>query len=394
MKQLILYDFLRHIKRNLVTAFVMALICLLTASLYSLLSYEYGRYRPFAKLDTNNGFWLGDVKQVVSPYASQDEALEKLSKYEWFDRLYQGYISSVTLDYRSYLAYVYEEWVWENWQGRLQSGSWFDAYEEGSEVIPVILCGSSVGHQPGDIVTAQLADGECKLLIQGILQNGTEVIYKDNYSWAEEDYDHMYMVPDEDQKFLIMQKEAADDHGIHTMAAGEWGFVGYDRTLTEEETTKLNQELTVMVRGGGTPHKVFLSVSGSLLLDKLFVYIPIMAVGLVLTLVALFAIAFVNVEKGARYYSIYYLVGARKRSCFLVACGNILGSVAVSAVFYALGRRLLIWYTRKENILYSTMPGANVLAAALYLLFALFLAVCMYFAMRKVSPLKLLKKHN
>ncbi len=126
--------------------------------------------------------------------------------------------------------------------------------------------------------------------------------------------------------------------------------------MSEEPLSVLMQKEIAFQRGNtGRFYKTFLYLSKEILKEKLFAYLPLMITGVILVFVALFVAAFINAEKGSRYYCIYYLVGGTKRSCFLIACGNVLGTVAVSA---------------------------------------LFLTLCLYFAMKKNSPLTLLRKHR
>lgn len=391
MKQLALYDFLRHLKRNLFMGFLLAVICLLITSLYSLFSYEYGKYKPFDVLETNDGFFVGD-KTCGGMHTFGFE--QQMADREEIEKLYQVYMGSLNTESSYYTAYIYEEWLWSNWQGRLKSGSWFDEDDVNSDTMQVIICGSISSYNVGDIFYCETKNGRQKCVVKGILQDGTEIPFSNSYSAADTTYTSLYSVPDKENKYVILQKEAAERNGISFNSAGLWAFVKYKAQTSEEQKETTNKAIARMTLSTSYPHDIFRELSFDKLIGKLFVYIPIIAAGILLAFVSLFTVAFINVEKGSRYYSIYYLVGGNKKECFKIACGNVLGTVAVSAIFYMLGEILLKTYTRHENIVYSTMPGAGMLAVGLYIVFALFLVICMYWALRKNSPLELLRKHN
>ena len=116
--------------------------------------------------------------------------------------------------------------------------------------------------------------------------------------------------------------------------------------------------------------------------------------GIILAMISLLTVAFINIEKGSKYYSIYYLVGGSKKKCFNIAMGNVLGIIAVSGIMYICGGHLVTAYTRAANIVYSPTAGAGVFAIILYGVFALFMLLCMYIAMRKNSPLEMLRKRK
>jgi hypothetical protein len=205
-------------------------------------------------------------------------------------------------------------------------------------------------------------------------------------------YDSCYSVPGENETFMLLQKEAADEKGIIGNASGVWAIVGYKEGISEEETTELNNYINKMVGITGRSYEVFLKLSADALEGKILVYIPMIAAGIVLGLISLFTVAFINIEKGAKYYSIYYLTGANKRQCFRITCGNVIGTMIVSVFAYVLGNDLIILYTRKANITYGMMSGAVLMAMGIYGVFALFLMICMYLAMRVNSPLELLRR--
>jgi hypothetical protein len=392
MKQLALYDFLRHIKRNIFVAVLVAVICLVSASLYSLYSYEYGRYKPFEKLNCTNGFFAG------CKYAGSFESLngfeETVENLNGVESIYEVYQTGVSISGTYRTAYLYDEWIWKNWEARLKSGSWFGKYENDSDNIPIILGGNTEEYSVGDILTIKSGREECKGYVKGILQDNTEILYKDSYHASDTTYDSCYSVPEGDDVFILLQKEVADENDITSIGTGVWAIVEYSNGLSNEEIDKLNGTINRLIGVTGITYSKFVELSESQLEGKILVYIPMIMSSIILGFVSLFTIAFVNVEKGVKYYSIYSLTGASKRQCFQIASGNVSGTIILSVILFVLGNKLILIYTRKANITYSMMSGAIILTICIYALFTLFLLLCMYLAMRANSPLKLLRKHQ
>lgn len=388
MKQLALYDFLRHMKRNLFVAGLLAALCLLLTSLYSLLRYDYDRYKPFEELNIKNGFWIGN-----DPALPPDSFVKELTEWQGIAHCYTVYQSGMTVSGKYVKLYVYEDWSWKNWRGRLREGSWFDKSDLESDIIPIVVGGSkhpfTVGEQ--QLCSINGKSGVCK--IKGIMQNGTEIMFNNSYSMDDIAYDGCYIVP-EDEVYGLIQKEVADANGFYSYSTNAWTFVEYEEGLSAEEVEKLNREINSAIVSAGYTYHIFLEKSKELMMERMFSYFPFMITGVLLVFSALFVAAFINVKKGSKYYKVYYLVGGSKQKCFWIACGNVLGTVAVSELFYVLLRMLLQMFTRRNNILFSLTTGADLLAAGLYLLFALFMGLCMYFAMKKNSPLELLRKHG
>lgn len=389
MGQLALYDFLRHIKRNLFIAGLLAALCLLLTSLYSLLRYDFDRYKPFEELGIKNGYWIGMDMEAIA----QTDTFEELAEWPGVAGFFTVYQSGMTVGGKYVKLYVYEDWSWKNWRGRLLEGKWFEESDLEAEAVPVIFGGSDNPFANGALYACSINGQSEVCRVKGILQPGTEIMFGNEYDIEYTFYDACYMVP-EDGVYGLIQKEVADAHGLYSYPTCIWSFVKYEENLSAEEAAELDRRITRRIYSGGFPYDIFMNISKDAMKDRLFAYFPFMAIGAVLVLASLLAAAFINVEKGSKYYKVYYLVGGSKQKCFWIACGNVLGTIAVSGLFYVLLRMLLQMFTRRNNILFSLTAGANLLAAGLYLLFALFMGLCMYFAMKKNSPLELLRKHG
>ena len=130
MRQLALYDFLRHMKRNLFVAGLLAVLSLLLVSVYSLLRYEYDRYKPFEELEIKNGFWIG-----ADPELPPDSFIEELAEWQGVAHFYTVYQSGMMVNGEYIKLYVYENWSWGNWRGRLREGTWFEETDLDSDYV-------------------------------------------------------------------------------------------------------------------------------------------------------------------------------------------------------------------------------------------------------------------
>ncbi len=388
MRQLALYDFLRHMKRNLFVAGLLAALSLLLVSVYSLLRYEYDRYKPFEELGIKNGFWIG-----ADPELPPDSFIEELAEWQGVAHFYTVYQSGMMVNGEYIKLYIYENWSWENWRGRLREGTWFEEKDLDSEVMQIIFGGNDNPFVAGELYSCSINGQQSGCKVKGIMQPDTEIMFNNSYTIDNVGYDACYMVP-EDGVYGLLQKEVADAHGFYSYPTCVWTFVEYEENISAEEADALDKQINHRLMSGGCTYRIFLNKSQELMKERVLAYFPFMAIGAALVLASLLVAAFINVEKGSKYYKVYYLVGGSKQKCFWIACGNVLGTIAVSGLFYVLLRMLLQMFTRRNNILFSLTAGANLLAAGLYLLFALFMGLCMYFAMKKNSPLELLRKHG
>lgn len=389
MKRLALYDFLRHIKRNLFVAFLMAILCLLITCFYSIYDYQYGRYEPFEKLETNDGYFVRN--KTLDTGMDLEKELADLSGIDESHTVYQCAASS---DIGIWNIYAYEQWVWEYWQPRLKSGKWFEESDLKKEIVPVIVCGNVEGYKVGQIFTCNSSAGIFQCVIKGIAHSGTEILWGDSFSSLEMHYDSLFTTLTDDESCIIMPKECTDKQGVEVIPHEDWLFLGFEEDLSENEKKELTESLKAIVDVGGYSYDTFIRLSKDALESKLFVYLPMMISGALLIAVSLFTVAFINVEKGGRYYSIYYLLGGSKRKCFGVSCGNVAGTVLVSGIFYILLSMVADIYCRHNDITFNISAGGRILAIILYGVFALFMLLCMYIAMRKNSPLEMLRKRK
>lgn len=388
--KLAFYDFLRHWKRNLFLGFLMAVLCLLITCFYSIFCYQYGRYEPFEMLDTNQGFFVRSSGTEDAEVQAFEEGLAKLIGIE---ERYSIYIGGVANDAEITNVFGYEQWIWDYWEPRLKEGRWFEESDLSVENAPVVIGGVTAGYEVGHTFTCSSESGSFQCEIMGILQDGTEILWGTEYNSLEMHYDTLFTVEEAETTYMLMPYEVAEKYGVDLMANG-WMFLKFDENLSEEERTELYRQLGLLVNANGYSHETFLSLSKEALVSKMLVYLPMMVAGIILVIISLFTVAFINVEKGGKYYRIYYLNGCTKRKCYAISCGNIFGTVMVSGIFYILMSIVADIYCRSNDITFNISSGGRMLAAVLYGVFAVFMLLCMYIAMRKNSPLEMLRKRK
>lgn len=391
MKKLALFEFFRSIVKNVLIALFLAALCLLITVLYSLTDYEYGKIAPFKSLDIKNGFFFGS--NYIADMQEGDDFQVNPENYEGIEAVYKinaGFLSTET---DSIQMYAYNRWVWDNWQGRLKSGSWFTESGIDSEEIEIVIGGETSEYSVGDLIYVIEKDNYIPLRIIGVLQDNTEILYREGYNYYENNYQGMYSVPnvEEGKFFVLMQTEAAEKSEFSLYNPCMWEIWEYSDELSEKEAEELTNQLYVKVSGTGKTYDEFMAESEEISSRKVMTYVPTIVVSFILVLAALYCIAYVNVQNNSRYYSIYYLVGASRKKCNILAISYMVITVVLSVIMYVILGVGFEAYARTKNIMYSFVTGPKVLAGVLYLVFAVFLSVCLYMAMRKRTPLDMLR---
>lgn len=395
MTTLTLFEFFRNTIKNMLIALFLAILCLMITVMYSMASYEYGKFAPFKNLDIN-GYFLGMT--MIFDTSDEDEYLSsiKVENYKDVEEVYSVSAGSLFVDDSGVTAYSYDRWIWENWRARLKSGRWFTESGIDSEELEIVLGGDTSQYSVGSKMTMLGKDGNIVLRVIGILQDDTEIMYKDGYNYYETNYEGMYTVPEvgEGQIFAIMQSEAAEKRGISLYNPCEWVIWKYSDKLSDEEADALTREINIKVSGMGKTYSDFVDESAVIARQKVMTYLPTIIISILLVLTALYCIAYVNVQNGSRYYSIYYLVGASKRQCNIIAISYMITTIVLSVIMYIMLGMGFETYARAHNIMYSFVTGPKLMSAGLYLVFAIFLSVCLYAAMRKRSPLDMLRNQK
>lgn len=391
MKKLALFEFFRSTVKNMLIALFLAALCLLITVMYSVVSYEYGKIAPFKNLNISEGYFLGIT--FIEETEEQESGKMNAENFEGVEAVYQISACSFFNAEISISAYVYDEWVWKNWRGRLKSGSWFTESGAKSDEIEIIIGGDTAGYSVGDRIKVFGNNEDITLRIIGILQDNTEILYKDGYNYYEMNYQGMYTVPtvNEGEIFALAQSEAVERAELSLYNPCMWEIWKYSDSLSDEEAEALTREIHTKIQGAGKIYSTFLEKSEKLATQKVMTYVPTIAVSFLLMLAALYCIAYVNVQTGSRYYSIYYLTGASKRQCNIIALSYMVITIIMSVIMFIILGIGFETYARNNNIMYSFVTGPKLLAAGLYLVFALFLSLCLYMAMRKRSPLELLR---
>ena len=389
MTTLALFEFFRNTLKNILIALFLAILCLMLTVMYSIVSYEYGKFKPFKSLDIDKGYFVG------SKLGGGTEMVD-VRDFEGVEATYFVSSGMVFIGENSVTAYSYEKWIWKAWHARLKSGHWFTEAGAGSEELEVIIGGKNPGYSSGDTVKAQTQTGEVTLRVIGVLQDDTEIMYREGYNSFEMNYEGMYQTPEivDEQMFILMQSESAGKKGVALHNACLWEIWKYSDDLSDKETEELTKSIASGIFNSGKAYSRFMEESSDIAAQKVTAYIPAMMVSFFLTLIALYCIASINVSDGSRYYSVYYLVGASKRQCRIIALSYTVITVFMSIIMYIILGLTLETYARAHNLMYSFVAGPKLMAAGLYIVFAAFLSVCLYLAMRKRSPLDMLRSQK
>ena len=393
MTNLAFYEFFRNTVKNTLISLFLAAMCLMITVMYSVISYEYGKFAPFKELDVKNGYFVGQ-KMATENFSPND--------FDGVEKVYEVNAASVSLEGSGAEAYVYDGWIWKNWHARLKSGHWFNEAGADSAELEIIVGGNCEGYAAGDTVQIQSGNASFNAKIIGILQDSTEIMYKSGYNYFESNYQGMYNDPygetglygEEGGMTVLMQKEAAEKRNITTYSPLPWSIWKYSDSLSSEEADALSKEISLKLYNSGKTYDVFMEESQDLANQKVMVYLPSMIISILLMLASLYCIAYVNVQKGSRFYSIYYLTGANKRQCNILALSYTVITVALSVLMYIMLGLCFEAYARSHNLMYSFVAGPKLMAAGLYVVFAVFLSICLYLAMRKRSPLDMLRSQK
>mgnify|MGYP003303695337 CR=1 FL=1 len=390
MNKLGFQDFLRHIWRNLFVAFLLAIICILVSCMYSIYSYEYGRYKPIEKIGIKNGYYVGGDNTDLLNLSFEEE----LAKLEGIEDIYYINNVSMSIDDKYPCVLAYESWVWENWEARLKSGTWFSEYNKNDRCIQIVISSNFGDYKPGDELVAVADNKMIRCVVKGIMQPGAEVLCSESYTADDQTYNSFYSNMEGEGGVVLMQQEAADDLELMCLQGSSWSLIKYEEELSDEKVLANQKRLVYLTAAMGLPYDSFVENSKDYLYEKIAVYIPMIVSGIVLAMIALLTVAFINVKTGSRNYSIFYLVGANRKECFKIASGNAIGTILLSAMFFLAGEQLVARYAKKANIVFNLNMGSKLLALGLYIVLGIFMIVCMKLAMKKNSPMEVLREHK
>lgn len=382
MIRLAAYDFVRYLKRNLITAVFMAILCLIIICLYSLFRYEYGMYKPYQE--------IGEYADYFVAVRNEFDA----SEYDCIEQVYTVYQTSIMVDEVRVTAYVYDAWIYSNWEPRIKEGKWLTGNEVGA--VQVVLGGITDNCNVDEIYTM---DGNIPLKIVGLLQEETKVIWSTSNSVTRAEamiYLGQYKVPEisgASGMYALITREDADRYGLSYSKTGAWEILRFREGMTEEEKEEVCVQIYAQTNQYGCSWESFIEPSRELFAVQLYGYLPLIVISLLLILLIVFTTSLISTREASAVYSIYYLTGASKQSCYLIALGNVFGTIAMSALFYAVLRAQLLLYAQKNNLTLS-LVGTNRYAVILYVSFALFMMWNLYVCMHKQSALKMLKENR
>ena len=177
MSDIVIYEYTKHPLRNIFIALLMSILCFLSAVIFSVISYHYYRFKPFKKLEEKIGaaYFSWDAK--VNMYTTGAKGLGE-----------QYSVSYTTVfDFQSPVSlYIYDEWIWKNWEPRIKRGKWLK--EKNKSGLPeVVIGGNTKGYDVGDVINlrgylSQEDTAEQEFKVIGILQDKTELMGGNTFS--------------------------------------------------------------------------------------------------------------------------------------------------------------------------------------------------------------------
>ncbi len=385
MLRLSVSDFLRYLWRNIITALLMAILCLVVVCLCTLFRIEYGKYKPFHELSKKADYYIMNRMAMSN------------TEFDFVEEMYTAYKGRIELNGEILWVYIYDSWVYENWSPRLRSGKWLS--EEDTGPIRLVLGGIADNHVPGEQYRLPDYQGGAEVTVVGVLQPETEILWSDVESFNSADdlkYDMRYAPPEINTSsglYGIISKQDADRYGIDYSQTGAWMIYQFREGLNAEEREAAQLRLYEESDRLGRTMEDFMEVSTQRVLERVGGYLPLAGMAILLILCILYATSLIYVRESSPIYAVYYLSGAAKRTCYVISMGNAIGTIGLSVLFYLVLASRIRLYMQEQNIAFD-LKGTGMFAAMLYVGFAVCMMLNQCLCMRKRSPLQVFRNNR
>ncbi|MBP3237971.1 MAG: hypothetical protein J6M24_02630 [Lachnospiraceae bacterium] len=387
------YEYSKHLLRNLFVAILMSILCMVATMVYSILYYHYNQYRPFKKLSEKieNGFFAGNLDDEV-----------KIKQINGVDNIYSVKKIDAEFENNYVTMVVYDEWILDNWVPRLKKGKMADSSKNNKEIV---ISSNFTGVDLGDILTLRAYATADKIVydnftVVGILQDSTVIPGNNKYQFGKERYDCCYLETGEragNNLYLLTSYEAFKNSSLFAVKRSKlssWAVIEYDKQLNEEDVQEIDKSVKYEISYAGVPYEEFLENSKQAYRSQIFLYIPIFIGTCILILVIILNIVRIEQNMSSRDYGIFYLVGADRRKCtiirFIVALINMAVSMIISVFFILFYRSCSLKY----NLTYHVGPDTIKVASIVYLLLIVINLVFVLITDRGKTPIKTLRESN
>ncbi len=314
---------------------VLTMIILIVSAIIS----RYSLYTPFEQYLTQKGYMVfADNSTLYYDEFAQDLDGCELAANEYSFILGNGQdIHGIV--YSDEFAYAYKP--------MLSQGQWFDeaglTYENCGK-IPIVI--SQCGYKPGDIISTDFAD----YIVIGVVENKTNIAsYWTDKNECKSIFD-LYGVYDKDfdtrDIALMREADCYAKFGTHDLVWGtQFVFCDSDEEYADADQALRDMQLT------HTPLSQVRKNSMQYIYEQMYTLFPIAVCIFILTIISTVSISAIYTKRQLRNYAIFYICGARWRTCALrslkssaITCGI---AAAISAIVLIVGKLTLL----KETVI-------------------------------------------
>ena len=390
------YEYVKHWMRNIFVAFLMALLCFISAVFLSILRYHYFQYKPFRELN------IDEEKSIFTRGIFED--IDKLHINSEYKEIYSEY-GSVFYNGNVGELLVYDKWVYQNWEPRLKRGRWF-----GNKVgdIPEIVIGGNVeGIAPGDIIRIEgiISEKEvesCECKVVGIFQNGTSLLGSNGIRYGTERYSSCYFNTDTDRQmpfFIIMRKDDFKKNSISKLELikNDWEIISFDtengdKDIIEQDWNKLNDYIKDSIQA--VTYSEFMEKSRDMYYSQIMLYIPLLLFGFILIALVIYNVTRIDLRDSSYSHSIYYLLGENKKKCRRISVYVLLINILISFMFYIGNVIFFSNLAQKKNLVFKLGLDSFVIVGIVYCVLILYTIIVGMFLSRGMTPMDMLRKNR
>ena len=395
MSDIVIYEYTKHPLRNISIALLMSILCFLSAVIFSVISYHYYRFKPFKKLEEKIGaaYFSWDAK--VNMYTTGAKGLGE-----------QYSVSYTTVfDFQSPVSlYIYDEWIWKNWEPRIKRGKWLK--EKNKSGLPeVVIGGNTKGYDVGDVINlrgylSQEDTAEQEFKVIGILQDKTELMGGNTFSRGGEKYNKCFFETNNNEEspmYVIVKESDMAKSSISDIyrAQSLWRILDYrDDILTQEEIEQNNKIIDVRISHAGVPFGKFMDNSRKVFRAQIMLYIPLFVLALVLIGIVIFNVTRIDLRDSSYSHSIYYLLGADRKTCRHVSTYVLLINVLMSVIMFAGEFFLYAKIAETQNLNYRIGVDTFAIAGIVYIVLIAYSSLVSYLMSRGMTPVDMLRKNR
>lgn len=369
-------EFIKNYKRIIPVSIICSLVAIMISLIYGMLANEKNRISPFEELKNEQGFVIFG-EEIESLASDANEILNTVNKYEvLFD---ENYISVLVVD----------DWT-RPWKPRLSEGS-FVYTKNNTNIIPIIVGNDYESkYKLGDRLIGHNINGEeLAFEVTGKVALGASVLAPcEEYKFDKFDYRMAYSSYDE-LYFMCMNRPILRD-SEYLMEEGLRIAIVDD--ISEKEYALLYNEVRRKTGGSCIEISDFIGNTNAVYREKMITYIPIVVMGVIVSLICCFSAMFINYRYGIKHYAIYYMVGCNPRQLLKLVLSSGIGIEILSIIF--VGGALIVsknLHMFDKYLIYISKETYLVMGA-FYLLFLFFLVIVSMVSLKSLSPREMLLK--